>query len=376
MSKQVLIVARSGRQLAEAASAGGYLPIVIDFFGDTDTEAVCVTNVVISPDTGLRFDPQRLLAALTAIRSEFGPMPFVWGSGWEGQPHLLAALAQTWPTVGCEPNTLFAVNDPRFFSQILWRSEIPHPNITTGYVPTRGQWLLKRRGSCGGFGINRLGSRRFTGQREYLQSELHGTHLSAAFLVGHNGVSILGVCEAFNLQPADDLPFRFSAAVAEPRRFKGLRRLLTEVIENLATSFALRGLCGIDFVIDELDQLKVIELNTRPPATFDLLAERGRVFQAHMKSDTQAYGSIPTPDQIRSMAVCYAEHPLTVPKTLNWPDWTADRPQIGTTLSVGMPICSITASAATIDESRKLLEQRFSLLMSEFEGLSRMGCLS
>jgi predicted ATP-grasp superfamily ATP-dependent carboligase len=376
MSKLVLIVARSGRQLAEAANAGGYLPIVIDFFGDTDTEAVCVANVVISPDTGLRFDPQRLLAALTTIRSGYGPMPLVWGSGWEGQPHLLAALAQTWPTVGCQPGALFAVNDPRFFSQILCRSEIPHPSIATGCVPTRGPWLLKRRGSCGGFGITRLGSRRFTGQREYLQRELRGTHLSAAFLVGRNAVSVLGVCEAFNLQPTDDLPFRFSAAVAAPRRFKGLQRPLTQVIENLATSFALRGLCGIDFVVDESGQLKVIELNARPPATFDLLAERGHVFQVHMKSDTQAYGPIPIPEQICAMAVCYAEHPLIVSKTLNWPDWVADRPRVGTALSVGMPICSITAAAATIDESRKLLVQRFSLLMGEFKGPSLMSCLS
>ena len=376
MSKQVLIVARSGRQLAEAARAGGYLPIVIDYFGDTDTEAVCVANVVISPDTSLRFDPQRLLAALTTIRSEYGPLPLVWGSGWEGQPHLLAALAQTWPTVGCQPDALFAVNDPTIFSQILSRSEIPHPGIATGCVPIHGRWLLKRRGSCGGFGVTRLGSRRFTGQREYLQRELGGTHLSAAFLAGRNAVSILGVCEAFNLQPTDDLPFRFSAAVAAPQRFKALRRPLTQVIENLATSFALRGLCGIDFVVDESGQFKVIELNARPPATFDLLAERGHVFQAHMKSDTQAYGSIPIPDQICAMAVCYAEHPLTVSKTLNWPDWVADRPRIGTTLSVGMPICSIAAAAAAVDGSRKLLEQRFSLLMGEFNSPSRTGCLS
>jgi len=39
-NKAVLIVAASGRALAASARRGGYLPLVVDFFGDADTIAL------------------------------------------------------------------------------------------------------------------------------------------------------------------------------------------------------------------------------------------------------------------------------------------------------------------------------------------------
>ena len=365
MFEPVLIVARSGRQLAEAARAGGYEPLVVDFFGDLDTAAACRTNIVLRPRSNLGFDAASLLDALHRIRTHHGPMPLVWGSGFESQPHLLAALAQTWTIKGCTVNTLFAVNDPRRFNHTLTAMQLRPPQLASGEVPPNGQWLVKPRGSCGGFGVSTPGARRFTGQREYFQVKRTGVHLSAALMAAPRSVSVLGVCEALNLQPQAGQPYRFSGAIAAPVWFKRLRNELTQIAEKLHTAFTLRGLCGIDFVVDSSGRIALIELNARPTATFDLLAQPDRVFQAHMDADTQPYGLLAKHGQVRAMAVCYAEHPITVSKTLNWPSWVADRPQVGTRLATGMPACTISAAALTLQDTRRILESRFEKLINQ-----------
>lgn len=370
MSKFVLIVARSGRQLAQAACAGGYEPLVVDLFGDVETETVCRANIVLKPRRDLNFDAACLAEALRSIRSDYGALPLVWGSGLESQPHLLAALAQRWETKGCSVATFFRVNDPQAFASELAVNGIQAPRYACATLPTSGRWLLKRRGSCGGFGVSTIGTRRLAGQREYFQREQTGVHLSAAFIASSDSVALLGVCEALNLQHHPGLPYRFSGAIAAPQLFASLRTELTQMVEKLNNAFALRGLCGIDFIVDGSGNIALIELNARPPATFDLLASGGHVFQAHMHADTLAYGSLPAPAQVRAMAICYAEHPITVTKTLNWPQWASDRPRVGTHLQPGMPVCSISAAATTVTDTRRLLEHRFKELLDQLRNES------
>lgn len=358
MSKFVLIIARSGRQLAEAARACGYEPLVVDLFGDVETEIACRANITLKPRHDFNFDAPSVVEAVRSIRSSYGRMTLVWGSGLEAQPHVLAALAQRWDTVGCSVTTFFKVNDPRTYSRALAAHRISTPRFAFGMLPKNGQWLLKRRGSSGGFGVTRTNRHRFTGQREYFQYEHTGVHLSAAFIVSSGSVLLLGVCEALNLQHHTELPYRFSGAIAVPQWFYCLRTELTKMVEKLHNAFTLRGLCGIDFIIDGDGNISLIELNARPPATFGLLAQPEHVFEAHLKADTLVYASLPAVAQIRAMAICYAERPIIVTKTLNWPDWVSDRPRIRTRLLPGMPVCSISAAAATVADTRRKLETR------------------
>ncbi len=370
MPKYVLIVARSGRQLAEAARACGYEPLVVDFFGDIETETVCRANIALNPRSDLKFDVPKLADALRSIWSRYGAMPLVWGSGLESQPHLLAALAPRWDIKGCSVATLFRVNDPRAFGHALAANAIRAPKIASGAVPTSGQWLLKQRGSCGGLGVRGIGMRRVSGQREYFQRAVAGTQLSAAFVAAKGSVSFLGICEALNLQYHPRLPYRFSGAIAAPHWLASLRTPLTEIVEKLSSEFALRGLCGVDVIVDRGARVHLIELNPRPPATFDLLASPGHVFEAHMQADTPAYGPLPEHAQVRAMAVCYAEHPITVTNSLNWPDYVSDRPQTGSRILPGMPVCSISAAGATVTDTRRLLEDRLKELRNQLRNES------
>jgi len=360
----VLIVARSGRQLAQAARAAGYQPVVIDLFGDVDTAAICAANVVLTPGKRFIFDADELLAALSELRSTVGTIPLVWGSGWEVQAHLLAAIAPLWPLQGCPIAALFAANDPAALAAVLGAVDITLPTLAYGAIPPHGSWLLKRRGSVGGYGVVEPGKRRHTGQCEYLQSVVTGVSLSAAFIAGAGWVELLGVCEAINLQSDRRYPYRFSAAVAAPRRFAALKARLSTLVATLGNALALRGLCGVDFMVDDDGDLVFIELNARPSATFDLVAAPGPAFAAHMAA--VAGGGRPSLESlstVRAMAVCYANHPIVVPKTLNWPVWVSDRPHPNAQLHTGAPICSIAATAQSTAGARELLDQRYHALM-------------
>ncbi|HJP36121.1 MAG TPA: ATP-grasp domain-containing protein [Gammaproteobacteria bacterium] len=355
----VLIVARSGRQLAQAARAAGYRPVVVDLFGDVDTEAACVSNVKLPATDAFGFNARALLQALSRLRSADGEMPLVWGSGWEAQPHLLAAIARSWPLAGCPVAALFAANDPTAFLQVQSAIDFDLPALAYGRVPATGTWLVKQRGSCGGDGVGRARRGCLTGQRQYLQREVTGAPLSAAFLAGPGAVELLGVCEPFALQSHPRFPYRFSAAVAAPDVYAALRGRLVKLVETLTEAFGLRGLCGIDFIRDGANGLALIEMNVRPPATFDLLAAPGEVFSAHLNAVARRCS---VPADVRAMAIYYAEAPLAVPRALRWPDWAADRPPPTTYLDAGMPLCSVSASASTSSEARELLADRFAEL--------------
>lgn len=369
----ILILARSGRQLAEAARAAGYCPVVVDLFGDADTAAACVTSVALAPATGFAFDPAVLMSTLAELRRNYGAMPVVWGSGWETQPHLLAAIAASWPLTGCPVSALFAANDPARLTGVLDSTGIAPPESVYGRRPAYGEWLLKRRGSCGGYGVQDAGSREFAGQREFFQRKAFGVPLSGVFFAGSGAVTLLGVCAAFDLQPQRDFPYRFSAAVGAPEHEAVCRRRVHELAEMLTEAFGLRGLCGVDFMYADRGALSLVELNARPPATFGLLAEPAAALRAHVEGDPAMLLPRAPEAEVRAMGVCYAEDPIALPKALNWPAWVADRPFPGDRIEAGMPICSVTASAASAADARVLLAQRFDELMMLVSGMPQIA---
>src|ERR1700730_16650769 len=101
----VLIAAASGRALAASARRAGYLPLVVDFFGDQDTLAAAGAHVRVDPGNGRGMDADALLAACETLVTARDPCGAVYGTGFEDRPDLLARIAQRWPLVGNNPPT-------------------------------------------------------------------------------------------------------------------------------------------------------------------------------------------------------------------------------------------------------------------------------
>jgi len=356
----VLIIARSGRQLAEAARAAGYVPHVIDLFGDTDTEAAAAGCAVVESGPDLSFRAASVWCIVERIEQAAGPLPIIWGSGWEGQAHVLAALARRRKVLGCSPSTVFAVNDPPRLAAVLRGLDILHPRI--GYVHDPNSavpWLVKQRGSCGGVHVRRAHLRSIPGQREYLQAETAGRHLSVAFVAGPAGVTVLGVCEALYFQSDSEYPFRYSGSISNPAFRQGIEAELQRITVAVSEAFLLNGLCGIDFILADTGELILLEINPRPTATFDLLAKPGEVFHAHVAAAAGGKPAIDTYGDVRASVVCFAEQSFIVPDALNWPAWVSDRPRAGTRIEAGMPICTVRASADRTEDTRALAARRY-----------------
>src|SRR5256885_13595725 len=94
----VLIVAASGRALAASARRGGYAPLVVDWFGDSDTLAHAQAHARLD---GLKrgFTAKALDAALAKV-IEHAPSGVVCGTGFEDRAELIARMAQRWRVFG------------------------------------------------------------------------------------------------------------------------------------------------------------------------------------------------------------------------------------------------------------------------------------
>src|SRR3954447_2113104 len=95
----MLIAATSGRALAQAARASGYVPLVVDAFADSDT-AEAAEDV---ERAGWHFSAETLLPALSRLAEKRSPMGFVYGSGFEDRCDLLDAVAERWTLIGNSP---------------------------------------------------------------------------------------------------------------------------------------------------------------------------------------------------------------------------------------------------------------------------------
>jgi predicted ATP-grasp superfamily ATP-dependent carboligase len=365
MRPDVLIIARSGRQLAAAARRAGYTPIVIDFFGDADTRAQCAANFVIPPSRDLVFPAAGLADLVRGISTTHGPFPIVCGSGFEDQIHLLAALESRGRLIGCTAATVAACNDPVRLQRGLAELDIecPQTNWTLPTLP--GAWLLKRRGGCGGDHVRVAKPESIPGQRDYFAARIDGVPVSVAFVAGAEGVSVLGMCAALQDLNGDAAGFRYAGAVAVPDTFARYADEVHHIAGAVTEYFSLRGLCGIDFIASDSGKLTVLEINPRPCATFDLLAEPGDVFDAHMNGRS---GAIRAYADVRASGVCVADRSFTVTDGLDLPPWCADRPRVGTRIAAGMPVCSAyVARAGDVPATRRVLRERVAMLRRTFD---------
>src|SRR4051794_37071633 len=93
-SQAVVIIAASGRALAASARRGGYLPLVIDWFGDADTLALSGAHARLADGLAHGMTADALDGAMSAVTREYRPLGIVCGTGFEDRPELLDHLAQ------------------------------------------------------------------------------------------------------------------------------------------------------------------------------------------------------------------------------------------------------------------------------------------
>jgi uncharacterized protein len=352
-----MIAAVSGRALAASARRGGYLPLVVDFFGDQDTVAAAQGHVTVCGDLARGFREHELMEALERLASQHIPIGIICGTGFEDRPQLLARLAQRWPLFGNSADKVARVKNPEIFAAHCRDCDIAHPRVLLSRPAARDRWMAKRRGGSGGRHVAAASAKEF-GEGVYYQSRVSGTPVSALLLA--NGVSaiVLGFSEQWAC-PTPHHPFRYGGAVRPADIAAGLAERLAESACRLAAALSLTGLNSADFMVDG-DDFWILEINPRPGATLDIFeAGGGSLFSLHMQACAGGLiDGAPRLDGAKASAIFYADRDVVAPAQFDWPNWSADRPNAGIAIKAGEPLCTVHAGAATGVEARALVDER------------------
>jgi len=368
---ELLIISRSGRALAASANRAGYTCDVIDAFADADTERYA--RHVWSVES---FDTETLtplLEAWSCQRTRDRDTPaaiIVPGSGMEADPALVDFL-QAYGTVATNSAKLVhELKAPGSFFPLLDRLGIDHPAISEGPVDeAHGDWLLKPIGAEGGGGIRVWSPDEPVPAGHYLQQRGEGLPVSVVFLADTRRARVIGFnhCLTLGQLNGNAADYRYAGAISW-RPPDSLARSTEYALHELVRATGLRGLLGMDMLWND-DAMQVLEINPRPPASFELHENgdpgSGSLVAAHLSAcagvlSERLLADALLQDQCTGKLVVYVDEPLHIPASYAWPEWIVDRPAAGSRLEADTPICTIMSGVETPEaclESLQALRQ-------------------
>ena len=375
----VLIAGFSGRSLAQSARRAGYLPLVVDCFGDLDTRVAAHDFVCLPARVQIGFTRRPLLDALHALadRAPSAPIGLVLGGGFECNPKLVARLSEHFRLIGNSAETIQRVKDPTVFFGTLANLGIRHPQTEIKPPADRTGWLMKRIGGSGGLHIHCCPETFEPDARRYFQREHPGDAISVLAVASPRGTAV-----ALSRQwpsPRRRRPYRYGGAVSGLAVEADLEAYLIDSAVTVVNAFGLTGLVSLDFVVHDGEPL-LLEVNPRPGATLDIFDDAsGSLFASHVVASA---GDNPAavlkdrwaPPRAAAAAYLYADGGALTVGALDWPEWVADRPAPGTVIARGQPLATVTATALTSRDAESLCRERLSALAElVYEGSKREG---
>ena len=360
MPPKLVIIATSGRALAQSAVKRRRQVVVLDAFADRDTRAAAEVARVAA-DEGIALDPERLLTALAAQAQESRP-DIVIGSGLEHAPELASRIAAHGRVYANQPATIATLKDPELATALLHATGWDVP-ITQRDPPTdcRG-WLQKQAGATGGAHVRRARNAP-GGAHVYFQREVRGQPMSVTFLADGERAWLLGF-NRLRTATRGEAAFCFGGAVGNVAVALPLRARTQSRLDRLVRVTGLRGLAGVDFVLADREPV-AIEINPRPTATFELydgdfpeglLHWHVLSFERPVPELAERLGQEGA--ACRALGIIYADRLVRIPANAGFPDWCRDLPSGETTIAAGSPVLSVFAEAETAQEAERQLNAR------------------
>ena len=350
----LLLVAASGRALAQSAARAGVPVVVLDLFNDLDARALAVTSRGVAGGDG-KFDSRQLLAAARELCPPQSCAGLVYGSGLEGRTRLLERLSNGRMLFGNRPDTVATLKDPARFFPLLDSLDIVHPEIRLDPPADVAGWLVKRTGGAGGSHVRQARSRHRARAHRYFQRFRPGRTLSVLFAADGRCARVIGFNEQWTAGVRHCAPYCYGGAVSQPSLPWQTQRRIAGLLDDLVQASGLVGLNGLDFILAGETPF-VLEINPRPTATIDLYDAdiRGGMLALHLRACCGELPVVPAASVARAHAIVYAAVALRVPMGIEWPDWCTDLPEGGSVIPISAPVCTVHAAAATSAEARDL----------------------
>ncbi len=346
----ILIVASSGRMLAQAATNIGLKPLVIDLFADLDTQALAEDFRQVKS-----LAERDLAPAVDYFIERYAVTDVIYGSGFECFPQSLHYLNSRLRLWGNHPDVFAGQLDKRAFFSTLDRLNILHPRVVFSAPDCVEGWLLKPMQGHGGVGIKCYQAGDSIDNAVYWQQFQAGTLHSVLFLADGQQVQVVGFNSQWSVRLSKAQEFVFSGVSNSCDLADAHKAVITAWLTQMVPAFSLKGLNSLDF-IDADDCSYVLEINPRPSASMQLY-DQGLLVR-HMQSCRRlsveatsvalflATGRLKSSLQLPPQTACqivYATHDLTVPERFEWPEGCMDLPKPGSFIPTGQPICSIIA---------------------------------
>lgn len=356
--KIYLVIAISGRAIAQGLKANNLEAVVVDGFNDLDTCSAVVHSKKVERLT-FGLNPSQVKQAVSQMQEQFTFDGVLYDAAIEVNPNLLDDLAIN-PIIGNNTQTLRTCKVPDTFFSILDDSKIPYPDISLhGNFTDNDEWLVKNAYGTGGIGVQNYDGILSLQENIYYQKKLYGISFSLLFLANGKDIKPLGFNEIWSERLSDTLPYVYSGAINTLNITQDQQDKVKNYAKLLAQKLKLVGLNSLDCILFE-DIIYVLEINARIPATYELYeTKNGELLKEHMHACINKQLTNTKLDvHLRAHMIVYAPHELQIPGELSWPLWTADRPHVGETILQHEPICNVFAGGKNSAQVRKILETR------------------
>lgn len=376
MRERVLIAGVSVRALAESAARAGVRVTALDAYGDLDLRRIADVVAIPRDGSGV-FDQHAVARASRSI--EASAVAYV--SSFENVPAAVELLARGRTLLGNMPAVLKRVRDPLGLARALPRLGLRTPAVRASAprAASSARWLLKPRRSGGGHGIVRWTNGMPVPRTSIVQERIRGAAGSIIFVADGVGLMPLALTQQLSGDAAFGARgFAYCGSILEPH-CPDLFATAVELARSVTREFALRGVCGIDFMARQ-GVPYVIEVNPRPTASMELVERAtGRsIWLAHVAGCTNALSTLQSASGeaislAHGKAVLYARQTVVLGDTTRWldDDDVRDIPAPGERIAQGSPICTIFASGRTSALCHAALVRRARIRYAEVEGRMR-----
>jgi predicted ATP-grasp superfamily ATP-dependent carboligase len=207
-----------------------------------------------------------------------------------------------------------------------------------------------------------------TSRRVYYQRKVPGVPISALFLADGARSTVIGFSTQWVLATATK-PYRYGGAVRPATLSGDMIVLLTSAVERFAAAASLVGLNSVDFHVDG-DRFWLLDVNPRPGATLDIFGPaQGSLFALHMAACAGNLATAPIyPPGAKAAAIAYAENDIASVPALEWPSWTADRPQPKSVVKAGEPVCTVYACDSAAAAAKAVADERRRIVLAWMHG--------
>ncbi|MFA9480082.1 ATP-grasp domain-containing protein [Phycisphaerales bacterium AB-hyl4] len=368
MPTPLIILGQNPRAAAGSARLAGYEPWVV-----TTRPTVDLPDIAT-----VRHCPAERYPAAVLGMIDDAPVaaPILLAGDMENYLDVVQAVSFEHKLLGCTVDAMRHIRDP------LTLPSLPAiEGIRSCHTRTRaslaqrlarlvfGAWggrkyLLKPRRSYLGHGIQwwtpgAAGQR--IGHDRYLQQYIRGTPYTAVFFADGWSARLLGVTEILVGEPAFHAQgFQVVGQLGPVQLAEQARTALSHLSVQLTQRFDMRGLFGVDLIMDHRGTLWPVEVNPRYVDAIELLERASNV---PLLAPTGP-GPLPAAPRTLGRATLFASHDLAGPPDLDSlpSDQVADRPLPNKPIAAGEPVVTLFAAGASRDACERQLRERATAL--------------